>query len=57
MGKKLLQLTAPLHKLFFLISFLSFSAAAFSANTANYQAAAAAMGGDKLTSRVFWDIP
>lgn len=26
-----------------------------SSNTANYQAAAAAMGGDKLTSRVFWD--
>ncbi len=30
MGKKLLQLTAPLHKLFFLISFLSFSTAALS---------------------------
>lgn len=28
-----------------------------SANTANYNAAAAAMGGDKLSSRVFWDIP
>lgn len=28
-----------------------------SANTANYQAAAAAIGGDKLTSKVFWDIP
>lgn len=28
-----------------------------SANTANYQAAATAMGGDKLTSRVFWDTP
>lgn len=26
-----------------------------SANTANYQAAATAIGGDKLTSRVFWD--
>ena len=28
-----------------------------SANTANYNAAAAAMCGDKLTSRVFWDTP
>jgi len=28
-----------------------------SANTANYQAAATAIGGDKLTTRVFWDIP
>ena len=28
-----------------------------SANTANYQAAAAAIGGDKLTSKVFWDNP
>ena len=28
-----------------------------SANTANYQVAAAAIGGDKLTSKVFWDIP
>ncbi len=28
-----------------------------SANTANYTAAATAIGGDKLTSRVFWDIP
>lgn len=28
-----------------------------SANTTNYQAAATAIGGDKLTSRVFWDIP
>lgn len=28
-----------------------------SANTANYNAGAAAIGGDKLTSRVFWDIP
>ena len=28
-----------------------------SANTANYTAAAAAIGGDKLTSRVFWDMP
>ena len=28
-----------------------------SANTANYNAAAAAIGGDKLTSRVFWDTP
>lgn len=28
-----------------------------SANTANYNAGAAAMGGDKLSSRVFWDTP
>jgi Starch-binding associating with outer membrane len=28
-----------------------------SSNTANYQAAAAAIGGDKLTSKVFWDTP
>jgi hypothetical protein len=28
-----------------------------SANTANYQAATAAIGGDKLTSKVFWDTP
>lgn len=28
-----------------------------SANTANYQAASAAIGGDKLTSKVFWDNP
>jgi hypothetical protein len=28
-----------------------------SANAANYQAGSAAIGGDKLTSRVFWDIP
>jgi hypothetical protein len=28
-----------------------------SANTANYQAAASAIGGDKLISRVFWDTP
>ena len=28
-----------------------------SANTANYQAAASAIGGDKLTSKVFWDNP
>jgi hypothetical protein len=28
-----------------------------SANTANYNAAAAAIGGDKLTSKVFWDNP
>lgn len=26
-------------------------------NSANYQAAAAAIGGDKITTRVFWDIP
>jgi hypothetical protein len=36
---------------------LSYPDAEASANTANYQAAAAAIGGDKLTSRVFWDIP
>ena len=28
-----------------------------SANGANYSAASTAIGGDKLTSRVFWDIP
>lgn len=28
-----------------------------SSNTANYNAGAAAIGGDKLTSRVFWDTP
>lgn len=28
-----------------------------SANNANYTAAAEAIGGDKITSRVFWDIP
>ena len=28
-----------------------------SANNANYSAAAAAIGGDELTSRVFWDTP
>jgi Starch-binding associating with outer membrane len=28
-----------------------------SANNASYQAASAAIGGDKLTSRVFWDTP
>lgn len=28
-----------------------------SANTANYNAAATAIGGDKLTSKVFWDTP
>ena len=36
---------------------LSYPDAEASANTANYQAAAAAIGGDMLTSRVFWDIP
>jgi hypothetical protein len=36
---------------------LSYPDAEASANTANYQAAAAAIGGDKLTVRVFWDIP
>ncbi len=34
---------------------LSYPDVEASANTENYQAAAAAMGGDKLTSRVFWD--
>jgi hypothetical protein len=28
-----------------------------SANTSNYNAAATAIGGDKLTSKVFWDTP
>lgn len=36
---------------------LSYPDVEASANTANYQAATAAMGGDKLTSRVFWDTP
>jgi hypothetical protein len=36
---------------------LSYPDAEASANTANYQAASAAIGGDKLTVRVFWDIP
>ena len=36
---------------------LSYPDAEASANTANYQAAAAAIGGDKLTVRVFWDTP
>jgi len=34
---------------------LSYPDVEASSNTANYQAAAAAMGGDKLSSRVFWD--
>ncbi len=34
---------------------LSYPDVEASANTENYQAAAAAMGGDKLSSRVFWD--
>lgn len=34
---------------------LSYPDVEASANTQNYQAAAAAMGGDKLSSRVFWD--
>jgi hypothetical protein len=34
---------------------LSYPDAEASANTANYQAASAAIGGDKLTTRVFWD--
>lgn len=36
---------------------LSYPDAEASANTTNYNAAATAIGGDKLTSRVFWDIP
>ena len=36
---------------------LSYPDAEASANTTNYSAAAAAIGGDKLTVRVFWDIP
>jgi hypothetical protein len=36
---------------------LSYPDGEASANTANYNAAATAIGGDKLTSRVFWDIP
>lgn len=36
---------------------LSYPDVEASANTANYNAAASAMGGDKLTSRVFWDTP
>jgi hypothetical protein len=36
---------------------MSYPNAEASANTANYQAAAAAIGGDKLTSKVFWDNP
>ena len=34
---------------------LSYPDAEASANTANYNAAASAIGGDKLTSKVFWD--
>jgi hypothetical protein len=34
---------------------LSYPDAEASSNTANYNAAAAAIGGDKLTSKVFWD--
>ena len=36
---------------------LSYPDVEASANTTNYQAASAAIGGDKLTSRVFWDTP
>ncbi len=36
---------------------LSYPDAEASANTANYNAAAYAIGGDKLSARVFWDIP
>jgi hypothetical protein len=34
---------------------LSYPDVEASANTANYNAAKTAMGGDKITSRVFWD--
>jgi hypothetical protein len=36
---------------------LSYPDVEASSNTVNYQAAAAAIGGDKITSRVFWDKP
>jgi hypothetical protein len=36
---------------------LSYPDVEASANTVNYNAAATAIGGDKLTSRVFWDTP
>jgi Starch-binding associating with outer membrane len=36
---------------------LSYPDAEASANTANYNAASTAIGGDKLSSRVFWDTP
>jgi hypothetical protein len=36
---------------------LSYPDVEASANPVNYKAAATAIGGDKLTSRVFWDIP
>jgi hypothetical protein len=36
---------------------LSYPDGEASSNTANYNAASVAIGGDKLTSRVFWDIP
>jgi hypothetical protein len=36
---------------------LSYPDVEASANTSNYNAAASAIGGDKLTMRVFWDIP
>ena len=36
---------------------LSYPDVEASSNTANYNAAKTAMGGDLLTSRVFWDIP
>jgi len=36
---------------------LSYPNVEASANTDNYNAAATAIGGDKLTSRVFWDTP
>ncbi len=36
---------------------LSYPDVEASGNTANYQTAAAAIRGDKLTSRAFWDTP
>jgi hypothetical protein len=36
---------------------LSYPDVEASSNTVNYQAAAAAIGGDKISSRVFWDTP
>jgi hypothetical protein len=36
---------------------LSYPDVEASTNTTNYQAASTAIGGDKLTSRVFWDTP
>ena len=36
---------------------MSYPDAEASTNTANYNSAASAIGGDKLTSKVFWDQP